>query len=170
MRTLTWRLLLLVVAAFSAIVLSGCGGGSDSHDVPTEYAGNIYGVQSTPSDGSIDVSTDSDVIISWPYTDYPPPSTFNFKMEEENSYGSWTGVTTELIDNSTTSGVRSWRFAPVYYLSSGTWFKVTVSDDYGHKEVIMFRTTGSRSISSSSKTPATGSKSSGSVEHRIQVK
>ena len=152
------------------MVLAGCGGGAKTHDISTNFNGNIFGVRAEPSDGSTEVSTGDDILISWPETNFTPPASFTFKMFEESTPGDFTGVYTELKSETGGTDNRVWRFTPVSSLSSGTWHKITLTDNKGHKEVIMFRTEQSFGAVSKSENKAINSESKGAVEHFIQVR
>ncbi len=164
--TSSFRSIIWIVSIFAVMALVGCGGSDNNSYDPL---GLIYGVKVLPSDGTTGIGVGEDVFISWPEASYPEPASFTFKMEEENSSGGWTGVYTDNIGSTFVSGIETWRFRPVDYLTYYTWFRVTITDDTGRKQVVMFRSAAAPAVTAQS-TKSDKSASKGAVEHRIQVK
>lgn len=158
-------LLSLAVLAILIIGVAGCGSSSNNNYKNT---GTVYGVKVTPLDGSTGISDAEDVYVSWPESGYPAPYSFTFKMEEENSRGGWTGVETQNLGSTVVSGMDTWWFRPVYYLSGYTWFRVTLTDDTGRKQVIMFRSQAT-SLPASVKAQSQKTDAKGAIEHVVQT-
>ncbi len=151
--------------ALLAALLAGCGGGSGSHDVGTYYAGTIYGVSTDPRDGEEGVETSAAVSVSWPDRDYPPPEDFTFRLDRDDGPYDWTPVYTEMTSD---AQHKTWTFDPTSYLSSGHWYKATITDDAGRRQVVFFRTYGTASTSLQSK--SAGGQTRGLIEHHVTTR
>jgi|GEM_PF-6003456 len=163
----SFRPIIWVITILAVIALVGCGG-SDNNNSST--LGLVYGVKVLPADGTTGIGVGEDAYVSWPESGYPEPASFTFKMEEENTSGGWTGVLTDNVGSTFESGIETWRFRPVDYLTYYTWFRITITDDTGRKEVFMFRSAKAPAATALSAHKSDSSASKGAVEHRIQVK
>lgn len=153
-----------IVAALMLVIVVGCGSsGSRSHDIETDSYGTVYGVYTDPDDGRDGVDTDTDIRVSWPDGDYPPPATFTFRLERDDGPRDWTVVYTELHSD---AEHQTWTFEPTSNLAGGHWYKAAVTDDTGRRQVIFFRTYGSSTYESLSST-STGAPPRGAAEHRV---
>lgn len=163
---LHFRPIIWAVTIFAAMALVGCGS-SSNNNVPL---GLIYGIKVTPADGSTGIDRGEDVYVSWPEDGYPVPPSFTFKMEEETSSGGWVGVYTTDEGSTFVSGIQTWQFRPVDYLTYYKWFRVTITDDTNRKEIIMFRSAAAPPALAAMSSKLDKSASKGAIEHRVQVR
>lgn len=160
------------------IFMSGCGGGSESHDITAPSSGSVVGVKTIPPDSDTEVPTDAWIRVYWPYEDLRPPSDFTMRLEVADEDGDWSAVLTKLREDESDPEAGSWWFEPTYLLDSATWYRILVTDQDGQREAAVFRTSGSsslggvRSASETQYKPEGATRSiksptDGALEHRI---
>lgn len=138
------KLTALIATALASVCLlifiSGCGGGSKSHDIESPYNGINYGMETEPADSETNINTDTWIHIFWPDSNFPPPAEFTVRVEELDSSDEWNAINTELDEESSEPDNGSWWFEPVGGLSVNTWYRVIVTDELNNTEIISFRT------------------------------
>jgi|YNPNPStandDraft_1061719.scaffolds.fasta_scaffold00611_12 hypothetical protein len=132
-----WGLLLL---SLLSDFLAGCGGGQKSHDIYTSASGTVLGVATQPGNSETRIDVDTWIHVYWPKPPFPPPSSFNFRLEKADDDGDWDGVNTSLEEQDSDPRNGSWWFSPTTDLDRNSWYRIVITDNYGNVEYAVFRT------------------------------
>lgn len=145
MKKLIFPAMLIILSA----AIAGCGGGSKTHWVYSDYSGSVRGVETAPPDNDTNVAADTWIKVYWPYSYNAPPKRFSFTLEKEIAADSYKSVrTVEAVEDSDPDrGI--WWFAPERYLDNSAYYRITVTDNSGRRYRAYFRTESGRSRAAS---------------------
>lgn len=143
------KLIILAILIALSAAIAGCGGGSKTHWIYSDYNGSVRGVETAPPDNDTNVAVDTWIKVYWPYSYYAPPSRFSFTLEKETSGNTYKPVKTiEVVEDS--DPYRGyWWFAPEHHLNYSTYYRITITDNSGKRYRSYFRTESGRSRAAS---------------------
>lgn len=136
------RYILITAAIFTALLhLTGCGSGSTSHSITSPYPGRLAGIATLPQNDELNIATDTWIKIYWPDSRYPPPPSFTFGLQKQESYNNWTPRSTRLKSEFSDPINGVWWFEPISLLDICSNYRFWVKDDRGFELYFYFSTT-----------------------------
>ncbi|MFQ3550045.1 MAG: hypothetical protein SNJ70_09885 [Armatimonadota bacterium] len=135
-----YNIIVLIVFVISQFII-GCGGGSTSHDIETPYQGRLAGIATLPLNDELNIATDSWIKVYWPDYRYPPPPSFTFGLQKQESFNNWTARSTRLKNEFSNPAGGVWWFEPVSELDECSNYRFWVKDHRGYQLFFYFSTT-----------------------------